>query len=78
MIAHARGEWETAIAQFRPTLPRLYEIGGSHAQRDLFEQVYLDAWLRAEQNHEAFHLLQKRIATRRFIPSIQRGLALTN
>jgi hypothetical protein len=46
----------------------LYEIGGSHAQRDLFEQIYLDAWLRAEQNHEALHLLEKRIAARRHIP----------
>ena len=27
-------------------LPRLVEIGGSHAQRDLFEQVYLDALVR--------------------------------
>jgi len=25
---------------------------------DLFEQVYLDAWLRAEQNNEALHLLK--------------------
>ncbi|MCA1993877.1 MAG: tetratricopeptide repeat protein [Coleofasciculus sp. S288] len=74
MVAHARGEWERAIAQLRPTLPRLYEIGGSHAQHDLFEQVYLDAWLRAEENHQAFHLLQKRIAARRYIPSIQLGL----
>jgi tetratricopeptide (TPR) repeat protein len=78
MIAHATGEWENAIAQLRPTLPRLSTIGGSHAQHDLFEQVYLDAWLRAEHNYEAFHLLQKRIATRRFVPSMQRGLAFTN
>lgn len=56
MVAHARGDWQRAIAQLRPTLPRLHEIGGSHAQRDLFEQVYLDAWLRAEQNQEALKL----------------------
>jgi len=55
-------------------LPRL-QIGGSHAQRDLFEQVYLNAWLRAE---EALHLLEKRVAARRYIPSIQCGLALTH
>jgi len=35
--------------------PRLYQIGGSHAQRDLFEQVYLDAWL---LKNEALHLLK--------------------
>jgi tetratricopeptide (TPR) repeat protein len=76
MVAHARGDWEQASALLRPALPRLHEIGGSHAQRDLFEQVYLDAWLRAEQNHEALHLLKKRIAASRFIPSIERGNSL--
>ncbi|MBD1920128.1 tetratricopeptide repeat protein [Microcoleus sp. FACHB-831] len=76
MVAHAKVDWERAIAQLRPTLPRLYEIGGSHAQRDLFEQVYLDAWLRAEQNYEALHILEKRIASRRTISSIPSGLSL--
>ena len=75
MVAHARGEWERAMQQLQPTLPRLYEVGGSHAQRDLFEQVYLDAWLRAEQNREALYLLEKRVAARRYVPSIQRGVA---
>jgi len=28
------------------------------AMRNVFEQVYLDAWLRAEQNNEALHLLK--------------------
>lgn len=28
-------------------LPRMVEIGGSHAQRDLFEQLHLDAAIRA-------------------------------
>jgi hypothetical protein len=76
MVAYAQGDWEKAIAQLKPTLPRLYEIGGSHAQRDLFEQVYLDAWLRAEQNREALHLLAHRFAARRYIPKGSRGLAL--
>jgi hypothetical protein len=75
MVAHARGEWERAMQQLQPTLPRLYEVGGSHAQRDLFEQVYLDAWLRTEQNREALYLLEKRVAARRYVPSIQRGVA---
>jgi len=76
MVAYAQGDWEKAIAQLKPTLPRLYEIGGSHAQRDLFEQVYLDAWLRAEQNREALHLLAHRFAARRYIPKGSPGLAL--
>lgn len=76
MVAHAQGDWEKAIAQLKPTLSRLYEVGGSHAQRDLFEQVYLDAWLRAEQNLEALHLLAHRVAAHRYIPKGSRGLAL--
>lgn len=74
MVAYAKRDWESAIAQLRFALPRLYQLGGSHAQRDLFEQLYLDAWLRAEQNYEALHLLEKRVAARRYIPSIQSRL----
>jgi tetratricopeptide (TPR) repeat protein len=76
IVAYAKQEWENAIAYLRPTLLRLHEIGGSHAQRDLFEQVYLDAWLRAEQNREALYLLEKRFSSRRYVPSIQRGLTV--
>lgn len=73
MAAHARGDWQKAIAQFSPILSRLHEIGGSHAQRDLFEQVYLDAWLRVEQNHQALKMLEKRVAARRYLASMQRN-----
>jgi hypothetical protein len=38
--------------------------------------VYLDAWLRAEQNREALHLLAHRFAARRYIPKGSRELAL--
>ncbi|WP_009630856.1 tetratricopeptide repeat protein [Synechocystis sp. PCC 7509] len=70
MKAHATGDWGKAITLLSPILSRLHEIGGSHAQRDLFEQVYLDAWLRNEQNHQALQLLEKRVAKRRFVASM--------
>jgi hypothetical protein len=44
--AHARSDFAAALEGLGLALPRLVEIGGSHAQRDLFEQVYLDALLR--------------------------------
>jgi hypothetical protein len=47
LLAHARGDFSGAIEGLGAALPRLVEIGGSHAQRDLFEQVYLDALVRA-------------------------------
>jgi len=47
LVAHARGDVASSIEGLGVALPRLLEIGGSHAQRDLFEQVYLDALVRA-------------------------------
>ena len=47
LLAHARGDASAAIEGLGLALPRLVEIGGSHAQRDLFEQVYLDALVRS-------------------------------
>ena len=43
IIAHNKGDWATAITQLGQALPRMAECGGSHAQRDLFEQIHLDA-----------------------------------
>lgn len=47
LLAHARGQWADAITHMQQALPRLVEIGGSHAQRDLFERVLVDARARA-------------------------------
>lgn len=46
VLAHARGAFTTAIDGLGLALPRLIEIGGSHAQRDLFDQIHLDALIR--------------------------------
>ncbi|KQW55776.1 tetratricopeptide repeat protein [Variovorax sp. Root411] len=46
LVAHARGDLAAAIEGLGTALPCMIEIGGSHAQRDLFEQLYLDALVR--------------------------------
>ena len=43
LLAHARGDFKQAADQLSQALPRLVEIGGSHAQRDWFEQLAKDA-----------------------------------
>lgn len=58
LLAHAQGDWKTAVEALGHALPRLVEIGGSHAQRDLFAQVHLDAMLKAGQLAGAQNLLQ--------------------
>ena len=61
LLAHARGDWPRAVDAMGNALPRLVEIGGSHAQRDLFAQVYLDALVRGGQLGGAQHLLQQAV-----------------
>lgn len=68
MAAHGQGNWQNAIAQLGSTLSCLQVLGGSHAQRDLFEQVYLDAWLHSSENQQALSLLSKRLANYRYVP----------
>lgn len=43
LLAHARGDFKQAVDHLSLALPRLVEIGGSHAQRDWFEQLLRDA-----------------------------------
>ena len=56
--AHAQGRWREAADALEVALPRLVTIGGSHAQRDLFEQIHLDALLRSGQWAGALNRLQ--------------------
>jgi predicted Zn-dependent protease len=60
LVAHARGDDAGALRGLRAALPRLSEIGGSHAQRDLFEQLILDALIRAGRLSEAQQALELR------------------
>lgn len=43
LYSYARGEYELAWRRLGVAMPRMAEVGGSHAQRDLFEKILLDA-----------------------------------
>ncbi len=58
--AYLAGDDAAAIAAMERALPRLFEIGGSHAQRDLFEQIHLAALLRAGRWTAAQQTLEQR------------------
>jgi hypothetical protein len=47
LYAYARGDYNRAWRNLSEVAPRLAEAGGSHAQRDLFEQILLDAALKS-------------------------------
>ncbi len=62
LLAHASGEYAACARALLPALPRLAEIGGSHAQRDLFEQIADDALIRAGRLATAQGRLEQRRA----------------
>lgn len=62
IMAHARGDAATAARDLGRALPRMREIGGSHAQRDFFEQIHLDALIRAGDLSSAQQVLELRRA----------------
>ncbi len=83
LLAHARGQWPQAAEQLGQALPRLVAIGGSHAQRDLFEQIQLDALQRAGQLAAVQNQLQPRANAqpqsqrlRRRLQGVNAGLGL--
>jgi hypothetical protein len=61
LLAHARGDHAGAVDELGQALPRLAEIGGSHAQRDLFTQVRLDALVRSGLLTAAQQMLQQQL-----------------
>jgi len=50
LIAHAEGQWSRTITYLEPIWPQLWRVGGSHAQRQLFHQVYQDAQRRSRSS----------------------------
>jgi len=63
ILAHARGEHGQAVEHMRPVLGGMYRLGGSHAQQDVLEQLYLDAAMRADLRDDV-RLLLERVAGR--------------
>ena len=62
--AFAQGDYAQAVAQLEPVFPQLARMGGSHAQREVFEDTLLEAYLRAEQFDKAEDMLRIRLQRR--------------
>lgn len=60
-IAHAIGDWKKSSRLLNPVLPHLYKIGGSKAQRILFEQIYTHAY--QQVSTPKFHFSARAIAS---------------
>jgi hypothetical protein len=60
VLAHARRNYADAVRWLSVANPRMTEIGGSHAQRDLFGQLLLDAHLKVGNWGIANEMLEMR------------------
>jgi hypothetical protein len=78
VLAHARGDHASAAKWLAQANPRMTEIGGSHAQRDLFGQLLLDAHLKLGNWATAQRMLEmRRIWDPDGVP-VNKALALVN
>jgi hypothetical protein len=71
--AFARGDVDVASALLAPVVDEFVRVGGSRAQRDLFEHTLLAAYLRAGRAAEATALLKRRIDRQPAVPVVGVG-----
>ena len=64
IAAFAEGNYGEAVTLLEPPMQQLQRIGGSHAQREVFEDTLLEAYLRAEQFDRAEDMLRERLGRR--------------
>ena len=62
--AFVAGDYGEAARLMGPTYPMLARIGGSHAQREVFEDTLLETYLRAGWYDEARTMLDERLSRR--------------
>jgi tetratricopeptide (TPR) repeat protein len=62
IAAYGAGDYDNAVKELGPVRYAWGAIGGSHAQRDVFQQILIDAALRAGDNRYAQALLAERAA----------------
>lgn len=64
LASFAEGNFEASFVALSAARPVMQSVGGSHAQRDVFERLTIDAGIRAGQADKAEALLLQRISLR--------------
>jgi tetratricopeptide (TPR) repeat protein len=68
---HALGDYDAAVRIMRPALGGMYRLGGSHAQQEVLELLFLDAAMKADRRAEV-RLMLERVAGRHPMPPARR------
>jgi tetratricopeptide (TPR) repeat protein len=76
VLAHGLGQYAQAVALMRPVLGEMYRLGGSHAQQDVLEQVFLDAAMKAGLEDDCAMLIERVSGRHPLPPARRRGYAM--
>lgn len=72
VLAHAQGDHARAVEVMRSAIGVMHRMGGSHAQQDVLEQLFLDAAMKADREEDVRMLLE-RVAGRHPVPPERRA-----
>ena len=64
VLAHGLGEYDRAVDLMKPVLDRMFQLGGSHAQQEVLEQVFLDSAVNAKRQGDVEFILSRAAAAR--------------
>jgi tetratricopeptide (TPR) repeat protein len=71
VLAHRQGRHDEALKLMRPIIGDMFLLGGSHAQQDVLEQLFLDSAMKANSAADA-RLMLERVAGRNPVPPARR------
>jgi hypothetical protein len=71
VLVNGQGRHEQALALMRPVIGAMHRMGGSHAQQDVLEQVFLDSALKSRSEADVSMLIE-RVAGRHPVPPERR------
>jgi tetratricopeptide (TPR) repeat protein len=71
VLAHRQGNHRQVLERMRPIIRQMYLLGGSHAQQDVLEQLFLDSALKAGSTEDV-RLMLERVTGRHPMPPSRR------
>ena len=76
VLANGQRRHDQAVALMRPVLGEMYRMGGSHAQQDVLEQLFLDSALKAGAEGDARMMMQRAAGRHPVPPARRRGYVM--
>lgn len=71
VLSNGQGRHAEALALMRPVIGEMYRMGGSHAQQDVLEQVFMDSAVKAASDPDK-QIMLERVSGRHPLPPIRR------